>query len=1036
MGVYRLLLAIAVLLSHLGISVQGRNIGVFAVVSFFILSGYVMTALLDRNYTQLSSVGRFYLDRAMRLFPQFLFYFFLTLLLIAIARPVSPFIAELTLPHIALNAIMLPLNFFQYFLNCQIIPQAWSLGLESQFYLVIPFVIICNVRGPVFLGSLAFFLLAYFGILNPDIWGYRMLPGTLFMFLLGSYLYRTPSKAALGLAYLTICVMCAGVASHPAWQLPFTFEVLTGLVFGVPLVWGLSRLSFGRLEELAGNLSYGVFLNHFLLIWLFQSLGISGDAWWYVYALIASSIALAGISYVLVERPVIRLRRALRKQTVPRQPTFAAGGALLKKIPPAIWTLLIGLAAFVFYTGGAIVWPGSTAWLMRGDFSQHFLGWNFFRHTPLLQFPLGANRDYGESLASSIVYTDSTPLFAFLFKPFAAFLPEPFQYIGIWLAMCVVLQAYFAYKLLSLFSTERIAVLLGTAFFVIAPPLWWRIHVEHEALAAHWLILAGLYLYFFDRFRARGWLVLLGAAALTHAYLLAMVLALWAADLLQRWLKKQMSLRTMLAHALLAGACLALVLWCTGYFMLHDGLSGVAGFGYLRMSLLGLVDAMGWWSALLPELSRSSGEYEGFSYLGSGMLMLLPLALLAMLIAKSGRAALAWRWATLLPLLLIAAILTLLALSNYIGWGERDLLVYRLPGPLQSLASVFRVSGRMFWPVFYLIYLALLYACFKLIGRRVLPYLLSGLLLFQLVDSNTAARNIRAYMQDGTWTTPLQSAFWQQAPQRYRRIALAMPAADPDGYLPIALLASNHRMQINDGYFARIDAGRLAALQRRTAATVFAADYEAQTLYVFLRDPVSSLLWEQARNNAGPADFVGEIDGYRVLAPGWRSCGECLPMHQPVALPAAAPPAGYAFGTAIDFRSGGNADLYRAGGWARFEAWGSWSDGNLAALWLDAGGQGAAERELEITGQTFLTPQNPLQAIQVSVNGQLVGELRYTLAASEGRRRLRIPAALFAKDHGRMLILFSIPAPVAPMQVAAAKDLRRLGLGVISMVIH
>lgn len=317
MGIYRLLLAIAVLLSHLGIAVHGRNIGVFAVVSFFILSGYVMTALLDRHYLQFSRIGNFYLDRAMRLFPQFLFYFFLTLLLMAVARPSSPFIGNVTLPHILLNMFMLPLNFFQYFLNCQIIPQAWSLGLESQFYLVIPLVIIGKVRGPVLVASLAFFLLAYLGILNADTWGYRMLPGTLFMFILGSYIRRAPSRTTLYAAYLALCAMLAGLVIHPAWQLPFTFEVLAGLVFGVPLVWGLSKLSFGWVEELAGNLSYGVFLNHFFLIWLFQSIGVSGYAWWYVYALVASSIALAGISYLLVERPVIRLRHVLRKRVAP-----------------------------------------------------------------------------------------------------------------------------------------------------------------------------------------------------------------------------------------------------------------------------------------------------------------------------------------------------------------------------------------------------------------------------------------------------------------------------------------------------------------------------------------------------------------------------------------------------------------------------------------------------------------------------------------------------------------------------------------------
>jgi hypothetical protein len=712
-----------------------------------------------------------------------------------------------------------------------------------------------------------------------------------------------------------------------------------------------------------------------------------------------------------------------------------------KTLPMVFWAGFIGLAAFVFYTGGGIVWPTSTGWLMRGDFSQHFLGWNFFRHAPLLQFPLGANRDYGETLGSSIVFTDSTPLFAFIFKPFASLLPEPFQYIGIWLALCLALQGVFAYKLLALFCRERCTVLLATAFFVIAPPLWWRIYAEHDALAAHWLILAALYLYFSDRFRGRNWIILLSAAALTHAYLLVMVLAIWAADILQRWLKRQMPVSAALGHGLSAVAWLALIMWATGYFMLGGGLHGMVGFGYLRLSLLGLFDPMGRWSAVIPELPRSGGEYEGFSYLGSGVLLLLAIVMPILLLSQRGRAALSWRWATLLPLFAITVILTLQALSSYIGWGEHDVLVYRLPRVLQSLAGVFRVSGRMFWPVFYLIYLALFYACFKLIGRRVLPYLLAGLLLLQLVDSNSAAQQIRKDMQDAQWTSPLQAAFWKQAPKTYRRIAFVMPATDPEGYFPIALLASNHRMSVNNGYFARTDTGKLVALQRHMAETVFAGTYDPQTLYVFLRDPISTALWEQAQRSARPADFVGELDGYRVLAPGWRSCADCADCadHQRVNQTAAplsvASPQKYVLGTTIDFRSGGNADVYRAGGWASSEAWGSWTDSNAAAVSLQVG-EHSGDLTLDILGQAFLSPQNPQQTIQVSANGQLLGELRYTLEATKSLNSVRIPSELMTNNQGNLLLMFSIAAPVAPMQVMVAKDLRRLGLGAISMMIH
>lgn len=121
MGFYRLLLAIAVLLSHIGIGFHG-DLGVSAVVSFFLLSGYVMTALVDRHYNERSRILTFYLDRAMRLCPQFFFYLSLSLILIWIAHPVSPYLTGISLKKILLSLSMLPLNFVTYFFNSMVIP--------------------------------------------------------------------------------------------------------------------------------------------------------------------------------------------------------------------------------------------------------------------------------------------------------------------------------------------------------------------------------------------------------------------------------------------------------------------------------------------------------------------------------------------------------------------------------------------------------------------------------------------------------------------------------------------------------------------------------------------------------------------------------------------------------------------------------------------------------------------------------------------------------------------------------------------------
>ncbi|WP_304164113.1 DUF6311 domain-containing protein, partial [Lonsdalea britannica] len=85
------------------------------------------------------------------------------------------------------------------------------------------------------------------------------------------------------------------------------------------------------------------------------------------------------------------------------------------------WTLsliagLIGMVAFTAFGGLSILDPTNVSYLLDGDAAQHLIGWDFFRHTSLLQWPIGNNKAYGMELNNSIVYTDSIPLFAILFK--------------------------------------------------------------------------------------------------------------------------------------------------------------------------------------------------------------------------------------------------------------------------------------------------------------------------------------------------------------------------------------------------------------------------------------------------------------------------------------------------------------------------------------------------------------------------------------------------------------------------------------------
>ena len=324
MGTYRLLLAVAVALSHMNVRVfNEHNPGVVAVISFFLISGFVMTGLVRTHYAQYRDVPAFYLDRMARIFPQYLLFLALTAICHAYLNFNSSFLRRASLIGVLSNISAIPLDLYMFSDKIEqftFIPQAWSLGLELMFYLCFPLIMVSGARTPAFIASALFWLVAAFRVIDPDIWGYRLLPGTLFVFLLGAFIYDdrkpTPRHPAVilfvALAVCAVLLRSLGKLDPLPNTSQYTWEVLVGTLFGIPMLFVLCRVARRRWDDWFGNLSYGVFLCHYLVIWLFDSFGIEQDLPAKV-CMIALCVALAGLGYVLVEHPVLLWRHRLRE---------------------------------------------------------------------------------------------------------------------------------------------------------------------------------------------------------------------------------------------------------------------------------------------------------------------------------------------------------------------------------------------------------------------------------------------------------------------------------------------------------------------------------------------------------------------------------------------------------------------------------------------------------------------------------------------------------------------------------------------------
>lgn len=636
----------------------------------------------------------------------------------------------------------------------------------------------------------------------------------------------------------------------------------------------------------------------------------------------------------------------------------------------------LGLAALGATTGYALLDPRNLLWLGRGNPASHYLGWHFFRDSPWT-IPPGANPDFGLELSNSILYSDSIPLLALGFKLIEPILPDPFQYLGLWVAACFILQGVLAYALLGAFGLTAGSRLAGTVLFLFAPVFLFRLN-EHVALAGQWILLAALYLYVARaRFAAWRWLGLITIASLVHAYLMVMVLAVFAAEIVRRVWDRGLAVGSASAWFVSGAVVSVACLWAAGFFLIESGF-GEPGFGYYKMNVLAPVDANGW-SYLLPDIPGGPGEYEGFAYYGLGVLLLVVLT--ARSLASSGLSALADRRRA--PLVVAFALLTALALTNRVSVASVNLVI-PTPDAVENIGSLLRTSGRMAWPVVYGVMLAVVVLAARAFGRRLGTLLLGTAALIQVVDTQAGWSELpsRHFRWGTEMQTRLQSDFWRPAVERYACIRHLPVSRFPDNWMDVAYLAATTGRATDAAYLARLDTGRLHAARTAALEAVGTGRFEPDSLFVF-DDAVARSVWP----HVGPDDLFTEVDGLVVFGPGGRNLANAsgdAERLDPMVLYAALHPT-----QIVEFAPGGKGRSLLGYGWGKPEAWGVPSDGPVARLhFRTAAPAGDYRLRLQLSGRASRDDQ-PV-TVKIAVDGRVAG----TVGLSAGAEWIELPLSL------------------------------------------
>ena len=316
-------------------SVQGGGFSLIidGVTMFFVISGFLITYLLlnEIDRTDTVNIPKFYLRRILRIWPIYYGYIAISIVVLYIVGKQTDIINQRLWYYIffAANIPFLTAN------GIWVIVHFWSIGVEEQFYLFWPWLAKYGKKHilKIAVGLCLLWLVCKFGILL--LYGkcvaYRFFSVTRFDCMMigaiGAILYHRKSRTFCNLFFNKY-------VSLMAWGLLLTSEFYGNFIPAPVRVQYIAMLSLflimsqltekpflinleNRFFDFIGKISYGIYVIHPLLIFVFSSLYSKLNVTWsgmaqriviYIFITLIT-IAIAHFSYRFYEKPFLSLKR-------------------------------------------------------------------------------------------------------------------------------------------------------------------------------------------------------------------------------------------------------------------------------------------------------------------------------------------------------------------------------------------------------------------------------------------------------------------------------------------------------------------------------------------------------------------------------------------------------------------------------------------------------------------------------------------------------------------------------------------------------
>jgi hypothetical protein len=334
----------------------------------------------------------------------------------------------------------------------------------------------------------------------------------------------------------------------------------------------------------------------------------------------------------------------------------------------------------------------------------------------------------------------------------------------------------------------------------------------------------------------------------------------------------------------------------------------------------------------------------------------------------------------------------------------------------------------MFWPVFYFILLLIINYIQKNFSKNLAITLLGVLCVIQIVDTSAGWRPIRYSLSHERYPnsqSPLVSPVWNDFGAHYKKLERYPVQNQSEDWQIFASFAAQNSMGTNSVFLARFDEVKLSQSNDTVNRALRYGPLNNRVLYVvdlWKRNP-TPLQFDREK------DVLARIDGYNVLAPGWKICASCPPIPPELELQRLAPIT--TIGETIEFsqKAFGRREFLLEG-WAPYgEAWGTWSEGVSASLLLPV--PAGNPKMVNLTVMAFVNEKHPKQQGDVYINGTLVKHFELKDFASN---LIEVPISPSVQKDEFFKLELKIQSPASPKALGMSEDNRLLGVGLVNLV--